>query len=148
MVRGKQWSIEEERKLRDLVKYGLTVSAIARKMNKTIPAVSIKCERLGLVDDDSKNSALSSSTLALSLPKALPTVEDALKILASALKRIVEPGLSKADIQRLRATATLARTYKDLLADYMDFRGLEEQLIKAEAKWRELVKDSKVPPSE
>ncbi len=147
MVRGKQWSIEEERKLRDLVKSGLTVSAIARKMNKTIPAVSAKCERLGLVDDDSKISASSSSSLA-PLPKALPTVEDALKILASALKKIVEPGLSKADIQRLRATGALARTYKDLLADYMDFRGLEEQLIKAEAKWRELVKDSKGPPSE
>ncbi len=80
MMRGKPWSIEEERKLRDLVKSGLTISAIARKMNKTIPAVSANCEPLGLVDDDSKISALSSSSLALTLPKALPTIEDALKI--------------------------------------------------------------------
>ncbi len=63
MPKDKSWSIEEERRLRDLVKSGLTVSAIARKMNKTIPAVSNKCERLGLVDDDSKISALSSSSL-------------------------------------------------------------------------------------
>ncbi len=142
---GKPWSIEEERRLRDLVKSGLTVSAIARKMNKTIPAVSAKCERLGLVDDDSKISALSSSSLAL--PKALPTVEDALKILARPLKKIVEPGLSKADIQRLRAAATLARAYKDLLADYMDFRGLEDRLTELEAKYSELVKELKVPSS-
>ncbi len=67
--------------------------------------------------------------------------------LASALKKIVEPGLSKADIQRLRGTATLARTYKDLLADFVDFRGLEDRLTELEAKYSELVKELKVPSS-
>ncbi len=77
----------EGEKLHDFVEFGLATNATAAKMNKTFAAVEKKSERLGLVDDDAKNSALSSSSHALTLPKDLPILEDFLKILAGASKR-------------------------------------------------------------
>jgi hypothetical protein len=44
-----------------------------------------------------------------SIPKELPTVEEALKILAGALKAAGVPGLDRVEVQRLQAVARLAR---------------------------------------
>jgi hypothetical protein len=66
-------------------------------------------------------------------------VEDALKILAGALKA-AEPGLDKVEVQRLQVVATLARTYKDILADYLNYREVEKKLVELDAKYAKLVK--------
>ena len=76
----------------------------------------------------------------LELPAELPTVEETLKILAAVLRRGSEAGLEKAEIQRLQVVANIARTYKDMFADYLDYRGLEERLVDLEAKYSELTK--------
>jgi hypothetical protein len=77
------------------------------------------------------------------LPEELPSVEEALKILAGALKAASEAGLTRVEVQRLHLIANLARTYKELLADYIDYRGIEQKLIELEAKYARLAKDEK-----
>jgi hypothetical protein len=46
------------------------------------------------------------------LPRELPSVEEALKMLAGALETACEPGLDALEIQRLQVLATLATTYE------------------------------------
>ena len=67
-------------------------------------------------------------------------MEDALKILAAALKAAAEPGLDKVEVQRLQVVATLARTYKDILSDYVHYRDIEKMLVEMKA---EFVRDEK-----
>jgi hypothetical protein len=100
-----------------------------------------KCARLGLeVVVDVKQFA-TTTTSSLKLPKELPSVKDALKILAAALRASTKPGLDKVEVQRLHVVATLARTYKDLLADYVNYREIEAKLVDLEAKYEKLCKE-------
>jgi len=55
--------------------------------------------RLGLEVDD-RNRRICSTTSKLSLPKELPSIEEALQMLAGALKAACEPGLDKVEVQR------------------------------------------------
>ena len=59
--------------------------------------------RLGL--EVVKKTPRNFSTTSLKLPKELPSVEDALKILAAALKAAAEPELDKVEAQRLQVIA-------------------------------------------
>lgn len=139
MTRGKPWTQAEEKELRELVKARVNVGVIAEKLGKSIDAVTKKCERLGLVVVED-SCRIASTTSCLSLPKELPSVEEALIMLAGALKRACEPGLDKVEVQRLQVIATLARTYKDILADYLDYRGLEKELLELGQQFGELAK--------
>jgi hypothetical protein len=106
-------------------------------MKKTYAAVLKKCERLGLEVDDTKRLRTSTS---IPMPKDLPSIEEALKRLAGALEVACSPGLSKVEVQRLQVVATLARTYKDILADYLDYRGVEAELLELKETYAELAK--------
>ena len=79
------------------------------------------------------------------LPDELPSVEETLKELAGALKAAKEPGLNKVEVQRLQAIATLARTYKEILADYINYREVEDKLNDMQAKYTELHAAVNVP---
>jgi hypothetical protein len=115
---------------------GKSISAIAESLGKTEDAVYHKCKRLGfLIEEGAKGPKTSS----LNIPKELPTIEEAPKILASALKASTQAGLDKVDVQRLQTVATLARTYKDFFADYVDYRGIEIELVELKAKYEDLV---------
>jgi hypothetical protein len=61
-------------------------------------------------------------------------------MLAGALERSCQPGLDKVEVQRLQVVATLARTYKDILADYLDYRRVEAELLELRQKYEELAK--------
>ena len=77
-------SVEEA--LKDLVKVKASIDVIVGKLSRKPDAVIIKCKRLGfLVDDDQKKKNLcsSSTTAQLVLPGELPSVEEALKLLAA-----------------------------------------------------------------
>lgn len=139
MTKGKPWTNEEEKELQILVKAGASPSAIAQKMGKTYAATVKKCERLGLVVDVTRGLRTSTS---IKLPKDLPTIEEALQMLAGALKKACEPGLDKVEVQRLQVIATLARTYKDMFAEYLDYRGIEKRLVELEAKYAALDRKS------
>lgn len=141
-MRGKNWDHEEEKKLVELARKGLTLEVIAVQLGKTSGAVYEKAKRIGVVI-----KGASSTTHEIKLPPELPSVEEALKILAGALNASAQPGLSKVEVQRLQTVAVLARTYEKLLANYMDYRGIENKLIDLATKYEELTKTYKKNPA-
>jgi hypothetical protein len=76
------------------------------------------------------------------LPKELPSVEETLKKLAAALETVSTPGLDRAEVQRLQVLATLSKTYKEILADYMNYREIEVKLNDMEAKYEALLTET------
>lgn len=148
MVKGKPWEMNEVRQLTQLVEEGKSIAEISKIMVKTLDAIRQKVFDLDLkvkvvkekkppVFPQKKPCFFSSK---LELPADLPTVEETLQILAAALCKGAEAGLGKDEVQRLQVVATLAKTYKELLADYMDYRGLELELSESIEKIAELSK--------
>ena len=148
MVKGKPWDIKEERQLRQLVEEGKSVDAICKIMVKTRDAVAQKMFDLKLKAVKEKKTAVSGkktifSSSKLNLPDDLPNVEETLQILGAALLKSAEAGLSKEEVGRLQVVATLAKTYKDAFAEYLDYRGIEARLDKLEDKYGALEKKPK-----
>ncbi len=111
----------------------------------TKDAIYKKIERLGLevVDEEVHNQ--STTTSKLELPEELPSVEETLIKLSVALSVLEKPGLEKTDILRLSNMILGVKVYKELLADYMDYRGLEAELVELRKKYAELPKTQGVP---
>ena len=64
MAKGKPWTVEDERQLRQLLTEKKSMRSIAKILGKTLIAVRLKASRLGLEDDDgSEKNTPSSSTL-------------------------------------------------------------------------------------
>ena len=63
------------------------------------------------------------------MPEDLPIVEMTMETLAAALKVLEKPGLEKSDFLRLRGVIAGCKVYKELLADYVNYRGLEAELL-------------------
>jgi hypothetical protein len=137
MPKGKPWTKEEEQQLRELVIRDLKAEDIAAKMGKSKDAVLKKIQRLGLKVVHPLNISPTTST-ELIIPKELPSIEEALKILAAAINALQTPNLSKAEIARLRSIIQAVKTYKELLADYINYRQIETRLIEMEQKYAEL----------
>ena len=135
-MKGKPWSVEDEKKLKDWVTSGVSVEALVFSFDGqyTKDAIYKKMERLGLevVDEEKKNI---STTTSLELPEELPSVEETLLKLSAALKALEKPGLEKNEILRLRGIIAGAKVYKELLADYMNYRGLEAKLLELKKKY-------------
>jgi hypothetical protein len=147
MTKGKPWDIVEIRQLQKLVEEGKDLEEISRVMVKTKEAVRQKVMALGLKVLKEQHQSVSEKKACccsskLQLPSELPTVEETLLILAAALRRGAEAGLDRYEVARLQTVGTLAKTYKELFADYLDYRGLEERLVELEAKYEALVKKS------
>ena len=141
MPKGKPWTKEQEAKLKQLIDQGEALKVIAAELGKTEGAIRAKAVKLGL--EVVKKTRRQFTTTSIELPKELPSVEEALKILAGALKVAAQPGLDKVEVQRLQVVATLARTYKDLLADYIDYRKIEKNLVELRTKYARLAKKAK-----
>jgi hypothetical protein len=137
-VKGKPWSVDKEQKLRELVASGADVDKIATALGKSKGAVLKKADRLGLEVVVAKGYR---TTTSIPLPRDLPSVEEALRVLAGALKAACKPGLDKVEVQRLQVMATLARTYKELLSDYINYREIEAKLVDLEAKYAALLQE-------
>jgi hypothetical protein len=90
---------------------------------------------LGLLKEEEDRKKHSSSSSKLVLPAELPSVEMTLKTLET-------PGLDKCEVLRLRGIIARAKVYKELLADYMDYRGLEAELLDWREKYEVLAKKS------
>jgi hypothetical protein len=136
MTKGKPWTIEEESTLRDLIETKTPIETIAAKLKRKPDAVYIKCLRLGLTKNTQPAQPTTPDSL---LPKELPSIEEALIMLATALKTATTPGLDRTEVQRLQALASLAKTYKEIFADYVDYRGIEKKLLEMEATNNELL---------
>jgi hypothetical protein len=138
--KGKPWSIEEESALKQLVTAGHQLETIAERLGKPGEAVRQKIRRLGL-EVVEQNRSVCSTTSRLILPKELPSIEEALILLAGALKRAGQAGLDKVEVQRLQVVATLAKTYKEALADYINYCEIERRLVDLEAKYARLCEE-------
>jgi hypothetical protein len=133
VTKGLPWTVEEEALLKSLVEAKTPLDVMAVKLGRQRGAVLLKCRRLGL----SCGQATSSE---ISLPAELPSVEEALKMLAGALKAACASGLSRVEVQRLQVVATLAKTYKEILSDYINYREIEAKLNDMEAKYAALLR--------
>lgn len=60
--------------------------------------------------------------------------------LAAALEALKTPGLDKSEVLRLRGIIAGAKVYKELLADYMGYLGVEAELTNWSEKVAELAK--------
>ena len=139
--------MEDERKLRDWFTSGTTdirVLVFSFDGQYSEVAIRLKLARLGLLkeDDDGLEDSTSSSSSTLELPKELPSVEEALKTLAAALEALKVSGLGRNEILRLKSVVVAAKVYKELLADYVDYRGLEAELFELRNKYEMLAKKS------
>jgi len=145
MTKGKPWTTEEEEQLKILLQQEKSYGVIAKVLGKSKNAVYQKCVDVGLKSKEEEFRGYTSSSLKL--PSELPSVEEALKILAAALQESTKKGLDKVEVQRLQVVATLSRTYKDLLADYIDYRGIEAKLLELEEKYERLASNAQKDPS-
>lgn len=133
------WSPQEEKKLVKLWKQGEhDATVLATQISRKAEAVSKKLQRLGLVVVPKKIGE--TTTNELKLPPELPTVEEALKMLASPMNALGQLGLTKTDILRLRGVVQAVKAYKELFADYVDYRGIEADLIEMAAKYEGLAR--------
>ena len=141
-MKGKPWTVAEEKQLRALIEAKLSLSVIAKRLRKPEEAVRQKIRRLGLeVVEQSK--IVCSTTSRLVLPKELPSVEESLKILVAVMEELKTPGLSKTEIMRLRTLVQTSSLYQRRVAEYVDYRGLEAELLDLREKYVELAKKSK-----
>ena len=139
MTNRKRWTIQEETELKALVEGNANVDEIAGKLQKTPGAVIVKCQRLGL-QLQTQGYVCSS----IPLPRELPSVEEAIKMLAGALRASVKPGLNRLEVQRLQAVANISKTYKELVVDYAHYRDVEQKLKVMEeqnAQLRQMLKE-------
>ena len=146
MVKGKPWLTEDEQKLTSWFRSGITdlrVLAFSFDGKFTEEAIRQKLINLELLKEQQqlKNACCCSSELKL--PEELPSVEETLKTLAAALESLKAPGLEKNDVFRLRCIITGAKVYKDLLTDYINYRGIEAELLELKEKYAEFSKKTK-----
>ena len=142
--KGKAWTFEEGNRLRQLLKANRSARAINRIMGKSRECFSMKIARLGLeVVTQQKNCGVTTTSplAALVLPAELPSVEEQLKVLAAAIEILRSGQVEKLDIMRLRTIIQGVRAYQELLADYVDYRGIETKVFEMEEKFAKLLED-------
>ena len=136
MTKGKQWSTQEEAELKSLIEANARINEISTKLQKTPGAIFLKCKRLGI-----ELKAKGYANTSIPIPRELPSVEETAKILAGALKLATQPGLDKIEVQRLQTVATIAKIYKEHLADYIDYRQIEAKIREMEELNAQLLRE-------
>ena len=80
-MKGKPWTVEEERKLAQLIKERKPLEVLAITLKKNKGAIDQKCRRLGLkllvVEEENPAKPVTTTTSYLKVPKELPSVEEA-----------------------------------------------------------------------
>ena len=142
MTKGKQWTTEQVTELKDLVEANESLDDIAAKLGKSTGAIYIKCQRFGLTLKPKDHLDPS-----VPMPRELPSIEQTLRIVAGALKTAAKPGLTKSEVQRIQAVANLAKTYKEILADYVNYREIEVKLREMEEQNARLLGEKSKDPT-
>ena len=142
-MRGKPWPVDDEKRLKDWFTSDtkdLGVLAFSLDSKYSENAVYQKLLDLGLLKEEEDRKKQSSSSTLLKLPSELPSVEDTLKVLNAAVEALKTPGLDKTEVLRLRGIIAGCKEYKQMLVEYMDYLGLEAELLEGRAKIAELRK--------
>ncbi len=156
MTKGKPWPITDEKQLTDWFNTGTKdtrVLAFSFDGKYSENAIYQKLLDLGIIqkeeEAEKKGTSSSSSSSALTsgcspsklqMPDELPSIEEALKALAAALVSLDTPGLARTEVLRLRCIITGTKIYQGLLADYINYRGLESELLMWRTKYEALAK--------
>jgi hypothetical protein len=141
-MRGKPWPVDDEKDLKDWFTSGITelrVLSFSFEGKYSENAVYQKLLDLGLLREAEEDRKKQSST-PLNIDSELPSVEDTLKDLHAAVESLKIPGLDKIEVLRLRGIIAGCKEYKKMLAEYMDYLGLEAELLEGRAKIAELRK--------
>ncbi len=145
MVKGRPWDLEDEKKLTSWFRAGtvdLRVLASSFDGKYSEEGIRQKLIKFGLLREQQQQKNQCCCSSKLELPEELPSVEETLKTLVAALKALEKPGLDKYEVLRLRGIIAGSKVYKELLVDYMDYRGLEAEMLEWSAKYAELSKKS------
>jgi hypothetical protein len=145
MTKGKPWPLEDEKSLKTWFTQGTTdlrVLAFSLEGRYTEEAIRQKLIKLGLIEQQ-QTAANRCCSSELELPEELPSIEEALKTLCAALKALEAAGLDRREVLRLRSIISGVKTYKELLVDYIDYRGLEQLLIELREKYDALAARTK-----
>lgn len=154
-MRGKSWSIDEERLLRQLVEEGKSFNDISKIMGKSRVSVKNKLYNLELSLKDNthqQNGAVSSLSslsskaaiinvaptvdpvndevaLELKATRPLPSIEEKLRVLDAATQALEQPGLRAAEVLRLRTIIQAVKVYQPLYAEFVHYRVLEDEVV-------------------
>jgi len=156
-MRGKPWSIDEERHLRQLVEIGKGFSDISQVIGKSRVSIKNKLYNMDLSLKDNTQSQIpvtvsSPSSLSSKAPSAdpvpsaapvsvnevtlelkatgpLPSVEEKLRVLDAALVALEQPGLHATEISRLHNIIQGVKVYQQLFADFVNYQALESEVL-------------------
>ena len=129
MPKGKRWTSEEEKQLKDLVNACGSLKVIATQLKKSREAVKVKMQRLGLkVVVPVKKNGGTTTTFDLPVPDDLPSIEMQLRVLAGVIKKLQEDDLDKVDVMRLGRLIAGVDKYKTLYAEYVGYREIEQKV--------------------
>jgi len=134
---------------------GLTVGISGRRKKTAISLAGGCVSGFGAAVDNQPNSAaggleenhacqaVGCGGFKLSADGGLPSVETALKVLVAAVDQLDVPGLRYDETHRLRTIINGVKTYKELFADFLNYKELENRMVELEAKYSELVAKTK-----
>lgn len=158
-MRGKPWSVEEERQLREFLANRVSVDEIAQAMGKTRLSVRGKINNLGLtvvvaatrqcnaattitttspiVEPDPCHTVVSGGDsnngdlFAAQLKRGgpLPSIEEKLRVLDAALVALEKPGLRMAEVARLNKIIQGVKVYQELFAHFVNYQALENEVV-------------------
>jgi hypothetical protein len=141
MPKWKKWLKEDIQRLRQLAKEGESWEVIAAKLDRSVEAVQQKARRLGLdVVVISPATHATTTSTELVMPEELISVEEALKKLVATMNRLEDSTLTKTDVMRLRTLIQSCNLYQMRVAEYINYRQIEERLLEMEAKYARLAK--------
>jgi hypothetical protein len=148
-MKGKPWPTEDEKKLQDWISLGIGLDVITFSFEGKYTKEGIRQKIMALDLEEQPSQPKSCSSSNLELPPELPSIEEALISLSAALKALEQPGLDQAEVLRLRSIISGVKTYKELFADYVDYRGLEAEVMELRKKYAEEIakKPSNVAPN-
>jgi hypothetical protein len=152
-LRGKQWSVEEERQLRQLVEEGRSLDDISKVMSKSVLSVKAKLFNSGLnklrvatslggavattttattpAPEASVSGTVTVGGLALKLREQLSSIEENLRLLDATNALLTDPTttLNRDAVLRLRTAILGMKTYHELYVKYVDIRRLEDEVL-------------------
>ena len=138
MTKGKPWTIDEEKQLREMVQQHKKLSEISAFFGKSPESIKKKISRLNL-----KVVVLQISQTTTT--NKLPSVEQALEKLNDALVLLETPGLEQTETLRLRSIVQGRKLYIEKFAEFLNYRELEARLFDLEGKYDALIKKGKKP---
>jgi len=144
MPKWRKWKKKDVQQLQQLAKEGKSWQVIAAELGRSVEAVQKKANRLGVdvvVQTPPPTSPPTTTTTVKLDSKELISVQKALELLSAALQKAAEEGLDNIEIQRLNTVATLARTYENLFARFMQYREIEKRVVELEAKYARLAEE-------